>query len=31
MDSQEANNTEVTEHSVQGTLAIFTGDFTEHE
>jgi hypothetical protein len=31
MDSQKANNAEVTEHSVQGTLAIFTDNFTENE
>jgi len=31
MDSQKANDAEVTEHSVQGALAIFTNDFTAHE
>ena len=31
MDSQKANNAEVTKHSVQGTLAIFTNDFTAPE
>jgi len=31
MDSQKANNAEVTEHSVQGTLSIFANDFTAHE
>jgi len=29
MDSQKANGAEVTEHSVQGTLAIFADDFTD--